>query len=257
MDKRRIVFVVIIAIIACLAVGIGAIFFLKAYSPANKQTRISKYAGWLRDQIETQAKEKYGYDWENTVSIKDITAEGTKWYEIDHRKWVFTVSFNGTDETIQYKLANQKQYLATTIHFREVITGQKSVINYNPAKKEFRLIPSGYGSFLYQETWSDLKVVSLSAEQQKELVELFSEYSAVTTDEVAFEDNYRYTARFTIQFPGGSGPGSYGLGVCIGRDGTEECYAVSTFSNHCYARIVNDSELYKKACLLLRSWGII
>ena len=247
MDKRRIVFVVIITIITGLAVCF--IFFLKAYSPANKETKISKYAGWLR--------EKYGYDWEKTVSIKDITVQGTKWYEIDHRKWVFTVSFNDTDEIKQYKLANQKQYLATTIHFREVTTGQKSVINYNPARKEFSLVPSGYGSFVYQETWSDFKVVSLSAEQQKELVELFSDYSAVTTDEVAFEDTYRYTARFTIQFPGNFGPVYYGLSVCIGRDGTEECYAVSTFSNHCYARIVNDSELYKKACLLLRTWGIV
>ena len=254
MNKQRILSWLIIIMMIALIGYVGSWFFLRAYSPMNRRIRISDYSRRLREQIITQAKEKYGYDWQKTVSIKDISVKDAKWFEINPNKWVFTVTFDNTDEEKEYKLANQKQRASTGLEFRELSYAQKGTIDFS--QNEFTLVPSMYYSYEFSERWIDFKVISLSADQQKELVELFSKYRAVTTEEIAFEDNYRYTARFIIRFLDYNNRGLYSTGICIGRDGTEECYAVSSYSNHCYAIIDNSSELFKEVVMLLKAWGM-
>ena len=48
----------------------------------------------------------------------------------------------------------------------------------------------------------------------------------------------------------------YSVGIYIGRDGTDECYAISSYSNTCYAKIANGAELRKEVSALLLSLRI-
>lgn len=241
--------ILIILAIVC----VGSIVFIRAYSPRNKQLRISSYAIRLRSQIETQAKAKCGDEWQKKIEIKEIAVQGSKWYEIDSKDWVFTVSFQNTDETKQYMLANQKQFVSTGLEFREISNNKGSTIDYSEMMGEYPLIPSEYHSFGVIEAWVGFKRVSLSVVQQNQLVEVLSHYRAVTTEEVAFEDAYHYDMRFAIRFKNDDGIDYYSLGVCIGRDGTEKSYAVSTYSNHCYYEVINSGDLYEKVCALMNT----
>ena len=121
--------------------------------------------------------------------------------------------------------------------------------------KLFSLIPLKYQSFELALAEYESKQISLTDNQIKELVLVLRDYQAETTDEVAFADSYRNNAYFVLTFFNDQNSAFYSLGVCVGRNETEECYAVSNYSNLYYARIINASELYSRVCDLLVSWG--
>ncbi len=124
-----------------------------------------------------------------------------------------------------------------------------------PGQKIFSIIPSDYSSFKLSRAEVGSKPIEISDDQKKELIDILSGYKAETTSETAFVDTYWNNAYFVFTFLNSNGAAYYSAGIMIGRNGTEECYAVSNLSDLNYAKVVNSGELYKKVIGRLSSWG--
>ena len=233
-----------------------AVVLIRMYSPQNKKYRIEDASTRLRVQIEDQAGIVYGDEWQETVSIKEITVQETPWYVIDPNEMTFTVTFNGTEEEKTYVCGNYYQRTASGLAYCEISDGRQG--NINLSLEEFPLAPfSLKDRYIFGLVWDGNRTITLSDDQQLALIGLFGKYSAVTTDEIAFSAPASSEYRFNIQFFDEEFHSvRCSVGICIGRDGTEECYAVSNYSNTRYARVINGTELYKEVCGLLETWGI-
>lgn len=127
--------------------------------------------------------------------------------------------------------------------------------NGNISKGSFSLIPSEYHSYDLPYAEYRSNQIHLTEDQIKELVFFLSDHQAETTDEIAFADTYKNSAYLVLSFFNENNSAFYSLAICVGRNGTEECYAVSNSSNLYYASITDSSVFYSKMMALLASWG--
>lgn len=119
-------------------------------------------------------------------------------------------------------------------------------------QKVFSLLPSGYKSIELVRAEYESKPITLSDNQIKKLESLLREYHAETTDEIAYADTYYNKAYFVLSFFDNNSVAFYSLALCVGRNDTEKCYAVSNYSNLYYARIINSYDFYKEFMDLLQ-----